>query len=309
MNPAPPTGTVRILYHGLIPDEVGSTYWESRKEHVRALGLPVEIAWRALDPATYAAVTPAELARLAVGEAAQALAIARNVAQSDPGTFDAVVIGVIQDTGLDLCRTLVDVPVVGYGQASTLVSRAVAGRAGLLLFNPDLAELVEARLARVVPGHLVATELLNVSYHQLVASFAGGEPAEDLARQAHAAGRALAARGAQVVIPGQMLLAESLWSLGARQLGGLKVIDGLGATLGLASLLVQLQRTTGLGTPREGFAWSAPPAAVRDLLGLSRTAPGSAPAGPATGEPLGPTAGGESTGTGPADNPLGNLGL
>ncbi|MGH9109610.1 MAG: aspartate/glutamate racemase family protein [Acidimicrobiales bacterium] len=259
---------VRILYHGLIPEEGGgAAYWASRRRHVAEVtDGAVTVQWRALEAEHYRQLTPAELARHEVGEAVASLSIARSVAAADPATYDAVVIGIVQDTGLDLVRTLVDKPVVGYGQAAMLLSRCVAHRAGLLVFNPDLAPLVGERLDRYVPGHLVATELVDLTYDEVLGVFDGdGGAADHVRRSIESACTRLAGAGAEVVIPGQMLLSEAVHAMGMASVEGMPVVDGIAASFWLARAAIGTW-ACGLRPPAGGFHWARPPDALRRLL-------------------------------------------
>ena len=260
---------LRVLYHGLIPEEGdGAGYWEARRRHVAEIaGSAIEVEWRALDAAYYQDLTPAELARYEVGEALASLSIARSVAAADPATFDVVIIGIVQDTGLDLVRTLVDKPVVGYGQAAILLSRCVAHRAGLLLFNQDLAQLVRERLERYVPGHLVATELVEIGYDEVLGVFADdGRGTTDGVRRSIESGCArLASAGAEVIIPGQMLLSEAMRALGIASVNGVPVIDGIASSFWLAQAVAGMW-ACGLSPPARGFHWARPPDALRRLM-------------------------------------------
>lgn len=257
---------LRVLYHGLIPEDGSGDYWAHRRRHVEDFASgAVEVQWRALDAGHYRELTPAELARHEVGEAVAGLAIARSVASADPASYDAVVIGIVQDTGLNLVRTLVDKPVVGYGQAAMLLSRCVADRVGLLLFNPDLASLVRERLERTVPGHLVATELVDLSYDEVQGVFADGADTAPVRRAIEAACARLVHAGAEAVIPGQMLLSEAVHAMGMASVQGVPVVDGLAASLWLARAVAGAW-ACGLRPPRHGFHWARPPDALRRLV-------------------------------------------
>ena len=83
------------------------------------------------------------------------------------------------------------------------------------------------------------------------------EPAPLIAAFEAAAHRALDA-GADVLIPGQMVLAEILWQQGVRRIEGAPVVDALAAVLKSAELLAELRRDSGVWHTRRGF-WGARP--------------------------------------------------
>ncbi len=83
--------------------------------------------------------------------------------------------------------------------------------------------------------------------------------------------RQLIAKGASMIIAGQMLLTEVAWRLGVRRVDDVPVLDGLGALVMLAEGLVRLRRTSGLEVCRRGFDWSKADRAVVDVVEDLRT--------------------------------------
>lgn len=261
----------RILFQGLIPETPDTTaYWTSRQHHLDELDEGVDVSWSALPNDVYAAQTPAELARTELGEAAQALLVSRQLLAAPLDDFDAVVIGIVQDTGLSLARTFSPVPVIGYGQAACLSSKPFADRAGLLLFNPDLGALIERRFESYAPGLLTAIESVELGYPDLLGVFDDPQSKEHVAGRLHEACERLVARGAEVIIPGQMLLAEAVWKLGLSRVDGVTVLDGLAASIYFALCQARLAKA-GARNPARGFRWAKPGAPARDLvIGMSR---------------------------------------
>lgn len=261
---------MRVLYQGLIPPEGNAShYWESRKRHVDAIGFGEwEIVWRALAPSVYDALTPAELARTELGEALQVLHIAHSLATESLSDFDAIVIGIVQDSGLAVSRTLTDTPVVGYGQSASLFSRVFANHAGVILINPDLGQLIKERLNHYIPGHAKTFEVVDIAYDKLVNVFSDADN-EETAEKIVAACTRLIERGAEVIIPGQMLLAEVCWKLGITEVSGVTVIDGLRASLVMAQAQANLREAGQRQRPRSGYNWSTPSPETFELLQLS----------------------------------------
>jgi hypothetical protein len=78
------------------------------------------------------------------------------------------------------------------------------------------------------------------------------------------AGKRAIQTGADVLIPGQMVLAELLWQAGVRRYEEAPVIDALAACVNTAELMVNLQRNSGVSHSRRGFWGARPPSPVAD---------------------------------------------
>ena len=61
--------------------------------------------------------------------------IIENVRRAEREGFDAVIIGVLQDPGLAEARTVVDIPVIGYGEVSMLAPLEYSGLIWATLFG------------------------------------------------------------------------------------------------------------------------------------------------------------------------------
>lgn len=230
-------------------------------------GSEIEIGYHGLDSGCYPeGVTPAVLAALEVGELLQAHAIARSVLEAEQQGWDAVVIGILQDSGLQVARTLSPMPVVGYGQAAALIGRCLGDHLGVVAFNEDIFPLVHERLERQVPGSVHVLQKLDLEYSSVLQAFTDEEEAELLRRRFEHACEEAIHRGADVIVPGQMVLAEAVWRLGIRRVGDVPVLDGLGATISLASTLVALRRSGALEVCRRGVRWRTPKREVIELL-------------------------------------------
>ena len=200
------------------------------------------------------------------GGAAFELLVADAAIRAETDRYDALAIGVIQDSGLKLARTLVDIPIAGYGQAATLLSRCWGSHLGVLAFNPDLFPLISSRLNAHVPGAVVAVEDVKLSYQEVLHSFTDAGAAEHLRQQVSAAAALLVRAGADVLVPGQMLLSEAVWHAGLRQVAGAALVDGLAATITLAESMVALRGRSGITARPNTGGWRRAEAPVREMI-------------------------------------------
>lgn len=209
---------------------------------------------------------PADLTAVLAGEWVESTVFAALAHQAEADGCDGVLIGTLQEPGLQLCRTVVDIPVVGYGQAATLLGRCVGDRHGVLAFNPPLFPLFRDRLNVHIPGVVGPVGGIDVTYAQLLGWFDDPEAHPDVRGRIAEGAAGLVAGGATAIIPGQMLLAEVTWRLGIRRQDGVPVVDGLGALVLLAESLCVLSGVSGMGVNRRGFDWAKAPAEVIAML-------------------------------------------
>lgn len=260
---------MRIWYQGLISvNDTTAAYYGSMDRHAAQVSRPgTQIEFHGMPDNIYpTGYGPAEFTRLLAGEWVEVCALSRMVMEADRSAFDAVIIGTLQEPGLQLARTLTDRPVAGYGQAASLFGRCLGESLGVLAFNEPLFPLFRERLNVHIPDFVGPIRNLDVSYSQLHASFHDSSGDAGLRAAIEDGCRALARDGATVVVPGQMLLAEVTWRLGIQRVDEVPVMDALGALILLAESLVTLQKVSGITVSRGGFSWAKADLAVRDAL-------------------------------------------
>ena len=233
-------------------------YADALERHLRAVAGPGTVVdVHGVAPGTYTpGQTAADIARspyLMSLHVHQILDAARSAAQDG---YDAMAIAILQNPGLREARSLVDIPVVGYGEAAMHVACMLGRRFSVVLFNPELRDLVEDEVARSgLAGRSAPHVLVEADYGGVVEAFA--RPGR-LVDAFTAAARQALAGGADVLIPGQTIMAEVLWQNGVQRIDGAPVIDALGVTIKTAELLADLRRTSGVSASRRGY-WGTPP--------------------------------------------------
>lgn len=263
---------MRIWYQGLIPrNESSAAYYASMEAHAAALVRPdTTVEFHGMPEHIYPrGYGPAEFTRYLAGEWVEVCAFAGMVLEAERAGFDAVMIGTLQEPGLQLARTLTDLPVVGYGQAASFLGRSLGERVGVLAFNEALFPLFRDRLNVHIPDSVGPIRSLDVTYAEIHASFRDPDLAAPLRSAIEDGCRLLAREGASAIVPGQMLLAEAAWRLGVRRVDDTPVIDALGALVLFAETLVLLRRTSGITVSRRGFTWAkADPVVAQALAAL-----------------------------------------
>ena len=175
--------------------------------------------------------------------------------------FDAYALSTLPEPALREIRALVDIPVVGYGESAMLQACLVARRFGVLVFIPELAELVSDNARRHGFGdRFVAARDVGFRFNDVLAAFT--DPAPVLEKFHHAA-RALIASGAEAIIPGEAPLNVLLAANGIAEIDGVPVIDSLAAWVKHAELLVDQHRAGGRRS-RHGYFARLPDSTRRD---------------------------------------------
>ncbi len=190
------------------------------------------------------------------------------VIQAEQEGFDGAIVACFHDPNLWAARQAVDIPVVGFGESSMLLSLSMGRRFGLFcpspLGVPDFEERValyglKERCVGVLPGYLPAAE----QEAAMVDARAAIEEFTTIARE-------LIRRGAEILIPGCGLIApclrlapgcESDYPDGLTEVDGVPVMDIYGATLKMAENLIVLKRAGSPWISRKGV-YARPSAAA-----------------------------------------------
>jgi len=194
--------------------------------------------------------------------------IIENVRRAEREGFDAVIIGVLQDSGLKEARSVVDIPVIGYGEVSMLTACMHGSRFAFAAINPDMDPLVRTMIREQgLEARAAPTAYMECGYPDLSDAVAG-KPERFLAAFDAAARKSIREHAVDVILPGQTIIAELLWRAGIREIDGALVLDPRLPLLRMAEMLVDMRRA-GFNVSRRGFYWARPPAdleqGVRDF--------------------------------------------
>lgn len=208
-----------------------------------------------------------ELARQVSGQAVKyvalhrryALQIAANAQRAEAEGFDAFIIGALQDTGLLEARTLVDIPVLGYGEVSMHTACLFGERFGFVAINPEMEQLLQTQVRECgLEARSAPTTYMDCGYDDL-RDAVDGRTARFLEAFHVAARQAVHRHDVDVLLPGQTIIAELLWREGIKEIEKAVVLDPRLALLKTAEMLIEFRRA-GTGISRRGFYWAKPPA-------------------------------------------------
>lgn len=192
-------------------------------------------------------------------------AIIENVRRAEREGFDAVIIGILQDSGLQESKSVVDIPVLGYGEVSMVTACLLGDRFAFVGINPAMDPLVRTMIrAHGFEGKAAPMAYMDCGYDDLAAAV-NGRPERFLAAFDAAARDAVRRNNVDVLLPGQTIIAELLWKFGIHAVDDAVVLDPRLPLLRTAEMLVDL-RKAGTGIARRGFYWQKPPADLMDAV-------------------------------------------
>ena len=238
------------------------------QEHaLRICGPETVVDLHGVTPGTYPeGMAPIEMVGYAYANHLVFIQIVENAIRAEREGYDAMAISCFVDPGLEIARSMVDIPVVSSCEAALLVSATIGRSPGLL----TLDEIMAKEVRRLVAHYGYGDRVLEVApmdpplnEFQLDRAFAGSQEfVQEFTRQANH----LIDRGADVIIPAEGVLNTVLVRNSVRSIGGTPVLDSYGSLLAFAEMLVQLRRRSGLATSRTG-AYAGTPHALADNLG------------------------------------------
>ncbi len=170
--------------------------------------------------------------------------------------FDAYALMTIPEPALRETRSLIDIPVVGYGESSMLMARMLGERMGALIFIEGMTPIIEENAARVgLSSKFGGARFVGFTFDDVLQAY--DEPSSLLERF-HTAARAMIKDGVDVIIPGEAPLCALLMKHGVNRVDNVPIVDALGATIKMAETMVDLKRSSGLAPARRGYFTDKP---------------------------------------------------
>lgn len=248
---------MRIWHQSFTVIEHLPAYTQRMAAHIaRITRAGTEVVLHGVLPGTYPAAYPGDdLGHAALFALHGQQWIVRAV-QAEQEGFDAFAMCTLPNPMLREIRTLVDIPVVGYGEASFHFASMLGHRFGLMMFIERMIPLYHEQIAQYGLASRCASICgAGFGFHDVVDGFSNPGPVLDRFRDT---ARRLIAAGADVIVPGEMPLNLLLATEGVNRVDDVPVLDGLAVTLNLSECMVDLRRNTGLSASRNGWFGTAP---------------------------------------------------
>jgi Asp/Glu/hydantoin racemase len=230
------------------------------EKHLNATAAPgTEIVLHGMDPATKPAFETGkkDLAYpyLQYLHANQFLSA---VMQAEQEGYDAFLLSTFPDPYLDVAKSLVDIPVVGFGFSSMHTAAYLGRRFGIITFLKDLmpyyVENVRKYGLEKIGGDI---RFLGLQYSDIHAGFK--DPTRVVETFSRVAREMIETDGVDVLLAGEGPLGLLLHSNGIHRIDDVPIMDGFATTLKTAEMLVSLRRTSGMSVTRQGYFSQRPP--------------------------------------------------
>jgi len=245
--------TVRIWHPSVNELDHLDVYRQALGKHANeVLGQDGEVEIHGLPSGSYGGQSPTAVLSNAYAYHRILDRVLENAVEAERRGYGAFVIGSFSEPLLREIRSAVDIPVAALTESALLVGCSL----GKLLAPISNAPAVLWMVRTAVDKHGLGARVLEVQAIEppleepaLAAAYA--DPAPVIRAFEVAAERAVA-RGADVIIPAEGVLAELLYSHGARSIAGAVVLDVFGTAWAYALMLARLWSRTGL---RVGRSW------------------------------------------------------
>ncbi|GAA3733305.1 allantoin racemase [Spinactinospora alkalitolerans] len=238
-------------------------YRDALERHLTSLAAPgVTVDFHGMRPGTYPSDYPGTHIGYAYLSGLHGEQFVAAALEAQDSGYDAFLIATVPDTAYEEVRTLVDIPVVAFGQTSVLMAAALGECVGIVNFIGALAPQLRRNMRTYGLDRIVGPiEQVDAEFSNVMAAYA--EPGPLIGAFTVAARRAIT-KGANVIVPGEGPLNVFLAEQGVSRIDEVPVIDSLGTCLRVAELRAEQHRRTGLRPARNGFHYAQPPRDVVD---------------------------------------------
>jgi allantoin racemase len=253
-------------------------YADRLQAHFKKVARPdTEVVMHGMHPKTYRTDYPGTDIRYGYMQYLHGQQFVLGGIAAEESGFDAYALMTIPEPALRETRSLIDIPVVGYGESSMLTARMLGERMGVLLFIEEMAPIIEDNAARIgLASKFGGARFVGFTFNDVLKAYE--EPAS-LLECFHSAAREMIRHGVDVIIPGEAPLCALLMKHGVHRIDNVPVVDALGATIKFAETMVDLKRSSGLAPARHGYFTDQPPRErVKELIafyGMNALAPGA----------------------------------
>lgn len=233
-------------------------YREAMAAHFSKVGQPdTTVDLHGMAPATYVTLYPGVDLRYLYIQTLHSLQVLNHVRRAEAEGYDGFLLTTLPEPALEAARSLVDIPVIGYGQASMHVASLLGRRFAVLAMIEELVPLYESHIEK----HGMSSKAWGVVPFGLPfeAVLKGFDDPEPVVAHVRAKTRELASLGVDVLIPGEAPVAALLSKAGLTRVDEVPIVDTLGATLKYGEMMATLKRESALTPARTTFYTQKPP--------------------------------------------------
>lgn len=256
---------MKIWHQSLTSIEEIPEYRDAVINHVSKVARPdVDVVLHGLDSKTYPEQYPGHYITYNYLQSLHKEQFIRNALIAEKAGYDAVFIGTIPDVGLIEARSLVDIPVIGYGQASMHIASMLGTKIGIVNFLEPLAAQLRFNAEQYgIDQKLGPIVQADIGFYDILEGFKNPQP---IIERFEKAARQAISEGADVIIPGEGPMNIFLATHGVHRIDDVPIVDSFGAGIKMCESLVDLQNTSGMKMSRKGYYQAQPPQEVVEKL-------------------------------------------
>ena len=249
---------MKIWHQSLTSIESVPQYRDAVVQHIQKVARPdVEVVLHGMSKETYPEEYPGHFITYSYLQNLHREQFIRSALIAESAGYDCMFIGTIPDVGLLEARTLVDIPVIGYGQASFHIASMLGDCIGIVNFLEPLKDQLEQNIHRYgLGGKLGPIVQTEVGFYDILEGFVNPEPI--IENFTKAANRAIEL-GADVIVPGEGPMNVFLATHGVSRIGDVPIVDSFAAGIKMCESLTDLQKISGVSMTRKGYFNAKPP--------------------------------------------------
>jgi allantoin racemase len=249
---------MRIWHQSMTVLDDIPAYRDALEGHLRKITRPdTSVVLHGLYPGTYPADYPVDdlaYPYLASLHSTQWVAGALNAQQQG---FDAYAMCTLPNPMIREIRTLVDIPVTGYGEAAAHIACMLGQRFGIMTFVQQFPPMyLERNASYGLASRCAGAAWTGFGFRDVLAGYTDPEPLIERFRAA--VRKMVKEQGADVIIAGSVPLTLLLAINGVHRVDDVPIIDGLAATIKMAEMMVDLRKFSGMTVSRQGYFNAAP---------------------------------------------------
>ena len=245
---------MKRIWHQSATELVGlDAYKRAIEAHAAdVIGDEAQVDVRGLPTGAYAGAAPSAVLANAYAYHRILSCVIENAIRAEREGYDAFVVGSFSEPFLREIRSAVDIPVASLAESGVLVGCSLGHYVAMISNAPSVLWMTKTAVDKYALGARVLDIVAldpPLDEHALSSAFANPGP---VIASFRASATRLVARGADVIIPAEGVLAGVLVRHGVREIEGAAVLDVFAVTWHYALMLARLWSKAGL---RVGRSW------------------------------------------------------
>lgn len=257
---------MKIWYQSLFDAGRVPAYFDGVRKRVGTVARPgTEVHLHSMPEGVYGEHTPAEVVIYPYIASLHAQFILDNALRAQAEGYDVFALSSVQDPAIEEARSLVDIPVVGYGESAMHFACLLGSRFVIIAFGERFDQMLDLRIKRLgLSERALPTMLMERTTFADVGK--GLDDASAIVQAFTATARKAIALGAEAIIPGQLYLSEAIVRAGVTRIDEVPIVDGLAAVVKMAEVMADFKKL-GISVTRRGYLHAQPP---QDVLEHAR---------------------------------------